>query len=212
MLCNKEKKVSLSAWWGLEEVSFSKSGWWCFATRSTRCPCLNDEVCHALLPKSGWWCFAARSRRSSCLNLLPVRISDDAMSGNSWRSNSPGSNCAQACFKHHPCSFIRVDGMSVINWNWIFPPIAWSESRSILHNSNPRRHPLDHQNISRVYLHVVPVTLVKIENRCVCQKFVTFMASTRRWSKMLACQWDWEGGICNFFCICIFTSSGQAAC
>ena len=120
------------------------------------------------------------------------------MSGNSWRS-TPGSNCAQAYFQHRPSSFIRIDRMSVINWNWIFPPIAWSEYRSILHISNPRRHPVDHQNISRVYLHVVPLTLVKIENRCVCQKFVTFVASTWRWSRMPSCQCDWEGGIC----ICI---------
>ena len=42
----------------------------------------------------------------------------------------------QTYFRHHPCSFIRIDRMSVINRNWRFTPIAGSEFRSILRHSH----------------------------------------------------------------------------
>ena len=66
------------------------------------------------------------------------------------------ANTAQTYFMHHPCSFIRIDRMSVINRNWRFTPIARSEFQSILRHSHPPlRHPLDHINMPSVDIHVM---------------------------------------------------------
>ena len=65
---------------------------------------------------------------------------------------------------HHPCSFIRIDRMSVINRNWRFTPIAGSEFQSILRHSHslppPNRSSL---SMPSVEIHVQLVTSI-IEN------------------------------------------------
>ena len=50
---------------------------------------------------------------------------------------------------HHPCSFIRIDRMSVINRNWRFTPIAGSEFQSILRHSHSRHPPTRSSKLTR---------------------------------------------------------------
>ena len=73
---------------------------------------------------------------------LPLRRISDARLPVSNGNCSPCKDffkiklSGQTYFRHHPCSFIRIDRMSVINRNWRFTPIAGSEFRSILRHSH----------------------------------------------------------------------------
>ena len=70
------------------------------------------------------------------------------------------ANTAQTYFMHHPCSFIRIDRMSVINRNWRFTPIAGSEFRSILRHSHSLPPPTRSSERPSVDVHVQLVTSI----------------------------------------------------